>query len=275
MLRLTWVKGLIVLLPLFQTDTGHTICHNLPIHHNFTICHTFICIDITICHTFATSLTWFMFKVLLGKISMNVEIWKQDKKRDHVANKGVLHPQRVVALHVKWHNTMTHKNTKLCLKKEVIKQTTVTCSFFKNVKVQCTKVLVKCLCIYSYTGLFWDTKKFHHVCTHKTFKHTYWLKYRQHAHCNLTFIVVQPCYCFFYSHLFNWYWIFLVLKLIKKDTFVVYELKNAQEKNSPTETVLDVFSTKDTSLNEVWPTFHSTCTWWHAPRSWSLHLKML
>lgn len=68
-----------------------------------------------ICYNFSICFNWFLLLKLLSKIRLNIEIWKEDKERDHVTNQGILHPQGVVTLGAKWHNTMTQKNTELDL----------------------------------------------------------------------------------------------------------------------------------------------------------------
>ena len=104
---------LIMLLPIFTIRASYPICYDFSISHNFTICHdTCIVFECTICYTL------FMPSEFLGKVSMNVKIWKQNKEGDHVTNQRILHPQRIVTLDMKRDNTVTEKNAKLDLKQK-------------------------------------------------------------------------------------------------------------------------------------------------------------
>ena len=95
----------VVLFAFFKIWISHSICHNIPICYSFSVCLVvFILNHLTL-----------MFPVPLGKIRMNVEIWKQDEERYHVENQGTLHPKGIFTFDVKWNNTMTEKNAKLCL----------------------------------------------------------------------------------------------------------------------------------------------------------------
>lgn len=102
----------VVLFAFFKIWTSHSICHNIPICYSFAVCLV----------VFILNHLTFMFPVPLGKIRMNVEIWKQDEERYHVENQGKLHPQGVITLDVKWNNTMTEKNAKLYLQGMITNQ---------------------------------------------------------------------------------------------------------------------------------------------------------
>ena len=102
----------VVLFAFFKIWTRHSICHNISICYSFSV---FLVV-------FVLNHLTFMFPVPLGKIRMNVEIWKQDEERYHIENQGTLHPQGVITLDVKWNNTMTEKNAKLYLQGMITNQ---------------------------------------------------------------------------------------------------------------------------------------------------------